>query len=604
MSKNPQEIPKAPGLQYPTNLDKLLHGDVVRVVRNIYDNLFHLSSLANKAAPTSSVVQASTFGLSGPHSKRPPARLIQKNDTYYETDRTVSYINLYRIPLLTITAYWRYEFGEMVAVLTSRPTDLGFNDAGFLFRDQTTQDQYRWDGSAWLLIVLPIEQIIFTNGAPITATQGQVNFNDVLPAPPGGKVNVKWQQSGAGPNSISAYIDAAASTQTVYFGIHATRIAFYPPADYTDKWFIETDRLSVYVSDGTNWNYVTTYLSGPFGTLAVKPTDLGAFDTGFLYQSTDFYRSYIWTGSGWVDASGQPDRGYVEWRIQAPSHVGYQLCDGSGCTMSTFTGGTVFTSAPNLIGAYVHGAIGYDGPFQTAAVAPTLTGLVSFDLTHLHEISHLWSGTAYDDDHISQWLHDLTLVGSTGAPKDSLGSGDPWLPTTTVAGAHDHSGSNMPAGSIDHFHTLFSVYTDFNIETHDHDFTFSGLAVHTTSGLGPFGVSQPVINSIDSVASFTDTESNPHTHPLLGSTDTANFGDILLDIVTGGSHTHSLTESESEHFHSVFVGGTSTPVPLHVHEIEGETATALGVIDIDGEDFIVSDTGRPPTVGMLPYMRL
>lgn len=610
MSKNPQEIPNKPGLQYPTNLDALLHADVRAVIRNIYDNLFHLTSSVNTQSTTQAPFEASTFGLSGPHAKRPPAKVIQKNDTYYETDRTVSYINLYKLANFPITAYWKYEFGEMVAPLTSRPTDLKASDAGFLFRNNTPgsgfNNQYRWSGTAWVLITVPVGQIIFVNGAPVTTTQGTVDYNDFLPAAPFGKINIKWQQSGSGPEKISAYIDASSSTQVVYFGTHGTRIAFYDPTAYAYKIFIETDRLSVYVSDGSDWTYMSPYESGMFGTLAMMPTDLGPFDLGFLYQSTEFYRTYVWTGAGWVDASGQPERGVVNWMIQAPLQAGYALCDGSGATMSTYSAGTVFITTPNLIGAFAKGSVMYTGPGQTPAVAPTVSGIISVDLTHFHYILQ-WTGYAFNDDLTTPWLEDLTLVGSTGNPHVDL-MGTPWTPDTTFSGIHSHPGSELPSGAIDHEHSLFSVITDINNQDHDHDIDIvssgTGPPISVTTFSVAVGLAAEVVRTVDRITSFTDTESQPHDHNLLGSTDTAFFTAVSLDIAADGSHFHNLTEAESDHFHFVFLGGDDTPVPHHFHPIEALTEDALGIVDLDGSTLVVSDDGEPTSVGLVPYLRL
>lgn len=44
---------------------------------------------------------------------------------------------------------------------------------------------------------------ISVNGVAAT----DANFNDSTPTAPTGMVNIKWQKSGAGPASISAYVD-------------------------------------------------------------------------------------------------------------------------------------------------------------------------------------------------------------------------------------------------------------------------------------------------------------------------------------------------------------------------------------------------------------
>lgn len=42
-----------------------------------------------------------------------------------------------------------------------------------------------------------------------TVAVTDADFNDTTPAAPGAAINVKWQRSGSGPDSVSAYVDAA-----------------------------------------------------------------------------------------------------------------------------------------------------------------------------------------------------------------------------------------------------------------------------------------------------------------------------------------------------------------------------------------------------------
>jgi hypothetical protein len=63
---------------------------------------------------------------------------------FYETDRTVTYIN----KLITATPTWVYLTGVMIAAFSSLPT-LGTADAGFLFVASDTLGILYWTGSAW-----------------------------------------------------------------------------------------------------------------------------------------------------------------------------------------------------------------------------------------------------------------------------------------------------------------------------------------------------------------------------------------------------------------------------------------------------------------------
>lgn len=80
-----------------------------------------------------------------------------------------------------------------------------------------------------------------------------------------------------------------------------------------------------------------------------KPNNLGPADAGVLFYATDFDRSYQWTGSGWVDAPGSPQRGQTAPFLtgMAPS-IGWAPCNGTQVTGSTATGGTQLVQTPML----------------------------------------------------------------------------------------------------------------------------------------------------------------------------------------------------------------------------------------------------------------
>lgn len=70
-----------------------------------------------------------------------PAASSPKGTLFWETDRTVLYIN-------TGTA-WTYRLGIMRAAYASRPTDLGANDSDFKFYATDRTITYRWSGTVW-----------------------------------------------------------------------------------------------------------------------------------------------------------------------------------------------------------------------------------------------------------------------------------------------------------------------------------------------------------------------------------------------------------------------------------------------------------------------
>ena len=67
------------------------------------------------------------------------------NALYFETDRTVFYVNR--------AAGWTYLSGIMVGATAALPAGLGSADAGFLFVDSTLEILEQWSGAAWVTII-------------------------------------------------------------------------------------------------------------------------------------------------------------------------------------------------------------------------------------------------------------------------------------------------------------------------------------------------------------------------------------------------------------------------------------------------------------------
>jgi len=171
-------------------------------------------------------------------------------------------------------------------------------------------------------------------------------------------------------------------------GTHADRISdTYDPAQFRPgTWFYETDRTVLYqvriISSEPRWVYVAGTMRG----LAVtdKPTDLGAYDTGFLFYAADYAHTWRWTGSTWQYAPGDRASGEIAWFTVDPG-TGWALCNGT----STFrTLGNATTSAittPNLITAYAKGAAAYS-PTVVPASGSVSGGTTDPESSHTHGI--------------------------------------------------------------------------------------------------------------------------------------------------------------------------------------------------------------------------
>jgi hypothetical protein len=156
---------------------------------------------------------------------------------YFQADRGA----LYQVR----DGQWHYVAGTMYGTLSpdERPTDLGVNDAGFVFRSTDTDTAYAprefiWSGAEWV------------------------------------------------------------ETTRVLYGTHAAR----PPADEQTPartLYIETDRGNVvYENQGNAWKYVAGTMSGTIIAADQRPTGLGPNDTGFLFLSSDS-TSVRWNGGSW-----------------------------------------------------------------------------------------------------------------------------------------------------------------------------------------------------------------------------------------------------------------------------------------------------------------
>jgi len=179
-------------------------------------------------------------------------------------------------------------------------------------------------------------------------------------------------------------------TRTFVTGTHADRIdEKNDPAQYRPgTWFYETDRTVLYqvriVSDEPRWVYVAGTMRG----LAVtdKPTDLGVYDTNFLFYAADYAHTWRWTGSTWQYAPGDRASGEIAWFTVDPG-TGWALCNGT----STFrTLGNATTSAittPNLITAYAKGAAAYS-PTVVPASGSVAGGTTDPESGHTHSIAH------------------------------------------------------------------------------------------------------------------------------------------------------------------------------------------------------------------------
>jgi hypothetical protein len=137
-----------PVLPIPQNLIPVGQEELWRVVN---DRLRQTMAGEGGNTSTSGVTASSDkWAYVGTHAQRlsiGPYN-VKAGALFYETDRTALY--------MAITSgsarIWKVIAGHMIGTLSpdTKPTDLGINDKGFIFEEETTfHHKYKWTGSAW-----------------------------------------------------------------------------------------------------------------------------------------------------------------------------------------------------------------------------------------------------------------------------------------------------------------------------------------------------------------------------------------------------------------------------------------------------------------------
>lgn len=226
------------------------------------------------------------YGTHAQRTARAPGSL-KRGTLWWETDRTALY--QVQVSSTNVVAWVLLKTRPMRDTLANRPSDLVTNDAGFLFVATDEGVTYRWSGSAWVY----------------------------------------------------------------HAGTYGAAFSARPAAGSADEGmiFLATDRgYQAWRKTATVWKLMPGW-GGPMrGTLDPdqKPGSLGTDDAEFLFYSTDFDRTYRWTGSAWADAPGEPPRRMIAFFETAPS-TGWRLCDGTASvTITTATGGTTTLTVPDL----------------------------------------------------------------------------------------------------------------------------------------------------------------------------------------------------------------------------------------------------------------
>jgi hypothetical protein len=233
---------------------------------------------------------------------------------------------------------WHYVAGTMWGTLNpdQRPKNLGIPDAGFTYRTIDSDPAY------------------------------------------GGRTFV-WSQS--------EWVE----TTLVMYGTHAAR----PPADektMARTIYVETDRGNViYQQQGNAWHFLAGTMWGTV-TPDNRPTDLGALDAGFTYRGTDVQRSFVWSGSVWVETT--PAASNTAQLIYNPARMTLTTTEQSvpGCLLTLSKAGTYLIigvydfDSVNDAGIYLVGRI--TGQTQVSVfMTPSATGRATVSEQFLINVS-------------------------------------------------------------------------------------------------------------------------------------------------------------------------------------------------------------------------
>jgi len=156
---------------------------------------------------------------------------------YYETDRTVLYVVTLNGPNLV----WTYATGLYESTGPNQPDDLGVDDAGFRFKNETLQFTYRWSGTAWQLelelgtavttvhtdrtangtaTTVEISGIVNTSGLSVSWVSGE-QFDNVTGYWPGKTININLVDyvidNVASPTSMTILTSAGVQGAVVYY---------------------------------------------------------------------------------------------------------------------------------------------------------------------------------------------------------------------------------------------------------------------------------------------------------------------------------------------------------------------------------------------------
>lgn len=156
MSTQPFSLPGAPSTSLATAVLQRVYPKLTAIniqqLQPILDQMCSwIFQLATQVGSPTTQVTSGTTTITGLHTDRLnrfPATAQNIGDRFIETDRGEVEYAVGSVG--TVKAWIFLGGGAYGNTLANQPTDLGPNDAGFVFFATDTTDLYRWSGSAWI----------------------------------------------------------------------------------------------------------------------------------------------------------------------------------------------------------------------------------------------------------------------------------------------------------------------------------------------------------------------------------------------------------------------------------------------------------------------
>lgn len=353
-----------------------------------------LTSISSTISTTTTVVQKTTSGgggggagsfsstgidvIQGTHIQRLAIYLPADQplgSLYYETDRTVTYLN-YATP--STSRVWLYLSGTMIGTFAGRPGDLTTYDSGFVYYASDRDLYYRWNGTTWAIIV-DYEPTLMDTHANRQTLYPSVNYSpgqqfyesdrgvfyvagNATGTASASGTTLTWLSGDYFVNSGSPWYSAQWPVGTpiiINSSVTYSLVSLANSQTLTINTTISPSATVTYSVDSGKWQYQIGAYNAAYASL---PTDLGAADTGFIFNDTATYiRSWEWQGTAWNYAPGQLPNLALQLSMLDTAPAGWHVADGSTVTATTSLATTGLVALPNPSGLFFQGGTTYTG---------------------------------------------------------------------------------------------------------------------------------------------------------------------------------------------------------------------------------------------------